>query len=75
MGITFSTQALHLCSKLNVEALGVAVRTFGTLAGEVVGLIDPDGGVAPVFQVGRQRVLLFRLQLIAACGEKTMVNH
>lgn len=64
--ITFSTQALHLCSELNVKTLGAAVRTFGTFAGKIIGLIHADGGVVPVLQIGGQRVLLFWLQLVTA---------
>lgn len=74
IGITFSTQALHLCSKLNVKTLGVAVRTFGTFAGKIIGLIHANGGVVPVLQVGGQRVLLFWLQLITAWRTKPTVK-
>lgn len=47
----------HACPQVDIKAVAF-LRALAAAAGEVTGLVEPDGAVGPVVQIGGQRVLL-----------------
>lgn len=62
--VTGPSQVVHASSHLDLKALGAAVWALSTVAGEVAGLVELNGAVGFIVQVGRQRVLLLGLEIL-----------